>query len=179
MSIRSNVIISTVTALCVSNAIVLILCAWLQCSTCGSRPSSFVHNAPSFEPAALPEAAGSGPLSSSPQQRTLFPVDASMFTSVGLNLVNPIFQFDPPKPSYQYDRVGLHPGTGPPVKENTYLYIYRYPGSFEFTQKNTLSATAFKAGAFGFVGSFCLSAIHAVMPSFGYEPDYSFQFDIA
>jgi hypothetical protein len=178
LSIRSNVIISTVTALCVSNAIVLLLCAWLQCTPCGSRQSSFVHNAPSFEPAAIPDAAGSG-LHSSSSQRLLYPDVASIFSSEQLTNYVPIMLAEPPVPAFQLDKVDFHPGTGPPVTANSYLYIYRYTVHCTSMQKNTLRAAAFKTGAFDVVGSFSRMQSHTVIPNSRYVPDYSFQYDIA
>ncbi len=175
MSIRSNVIISTVTSLCVSNAIVILLCAWLQCTPCGSRQSSFVHNAPSFEPAAIPDAAGSGPLSSSSLQPLLFPEAASMPVIVDFSHSEWFCFAGPPVYPYQPGRIGIHLSTGPPSADQPY-YIYRYGegtirSSFQAIVATPLCGEAFAVFSSGeFLFETC---------PIRYAADYSFNTTIA
>ncbi|MFM9020491.1 MAG: hypothetical protein ACKOOA_04110 [Sediminibacterium sp.] len=170
MSIRSNVIISTVTSLCVSNAVVLLLCAWLKCTPCGSRQSSFVHNAHSFEPAAIPDAAGSGPLSTPSEQPLLFPDAATLPVIVDCTRSAWISLTGPPVVPYQPGRIGIHLSTGPPFADPPY-YIYRY-GDTDFGVAAVAAvATPVNGGAFAVFGSKEFS-MH--LGSYQYEADYSF-----
>ena len=126
-------IISTVKALCVSNAIVLLLCAWLHYKPCSSRQSSVVHNTPSFEPAALPETAGFCPLSTPSYQLLLNPDAAIMPLTADFGHLDRVILADPPVNSYQTGRIGMHLSTGPPSAEPPY-YIYRYgEGTIRFS----------------------------------------------
>ncbi len=175
MSIRSNVIISTVTALFVSNAVVFILCTWLQCTPCGSRQSSFVHNAPSFEPAALPETAGLCPLSTPSYQLLLNPGAAEMPLTADFIHFDRISLADPPVHSYQTGRIGVHLSTGPPFADLPY-YIYKYgEGTIRFSFQGTVAAS-FYEGAFAVFssGDFSFERGHI-----RYAADYSFNTMIA
>lgn len=151
MSIRSNVIISTVKALFVSNAIVLLLCALLHYKPCGSRQPSVVHNAPSFEPAALPETAGLCPLSTPSAQLMLYPDAAELPLTADFIHFDWISLVDPPVTSYQTGRIGVHLSTGPPSAGLPY-YIYRYgEGSIRFSFRGT-AATPLCGGALVVIG---------------------------
>lgn len=150
-------IISTVKALCVSNAIVLLLCAWLHYKPCSSRQSSVVHNTPSFEPAALPETAGFCPLSTPSYQLMLNPDAAIMPLTADFGHLDRISMADPPVNSYQTGRIGMHLSTGPPSAEPPY-YIYRYgEGTIRFSFQAPIATplygeafAVFSSGEFSF-----------------------------
>lgn len=168
-------IISTVKALCVSNAIVLLLCAWLHYKPCSSRQSTIVHNTPSFEPAALPETAGFCPLSTPSDQLLLNPGAATMPLTADFGHLDRISLADPPVNSYQTGRIGMHLSTGPPSAEPPYS-IYRYgEGMIRFSFQGTVAASFYR-GAFAVFssGDFSFERGHI-----RYAADYSFNTIIA
>ena len=90
MTIRSNVIISIVPALCMFQAAVTLLGIYLLGKLTARCILFLMQNFPSLLPAAIPDAAGNSPLNSLSLQPLLFPVSAAVHakqTRVKINLM--------------------------------------------------------------------------------------------